>query len=671
MAINFPSNPADGEEYIDAGSGTEWVYNSADKSWTMTGAGSSSPFNFRGGYDFTTNNTIGAVESGDLFIHEGADGTVGSGYAGLSGQITTGTLVLWDGIEFIKLSSSVPGYPDIDDPGYQNGTLDERYLSLAADAPAQTVASTGTTTFDGIVEAGGGVKVTGGSSAGVKNGIVGSSDSKEIDIITDSELQVSFKNIDGSGLRTELYCGGPENSLPNTANLSGCFTNVDLNDNVVKGATYYGFRTRGDFSNTVDNTGEATARGSFVGYDAYVGFGDRATSLIGFKWSGVGSLHPNDANAVAYGFYSNQNVTADGYAFNFSALGSAPNFLKGDTYIGGTATRNTRELWESLLTEEEKEQLAAGTLAIPANVSTPGDGSFVRQWWYDQQSAENQALIDSGELEYPERYQAANFVDTFVLGDDTNINLLSNGRGEFSGGVKVSGGNLADIEYGLVKSQSSGSPTTSVIAGSEKILEVFGNGEVNVGSDSSTNVRVIVQGGLTGNASTSSGFKYDVVQLTDTSTNWGFHYNGSTEATANVTTVNGFACYRQGSNFGTVTNFAGFNCASNYTDVATNNVGFYSGLSTGAKDNYNFYADGTAPNYFKGNIDCDGLINGAFSLRMESDDPAAFTTTLTTDEEGNEVSNSVYNGTTEDLLSIIKDLRARVTALEAAAQSGY
>ena len=82
-----------------------------------------------------------------------------------------------------------------------------------------------------------------------------------------------------------------------------------------------------------------------------------------------------------------------GKSFNFYATGDAPNFFQGSTYIGGTATRNTRELWESLLTEEQKEQLSAGTLAIPANVSTPGDGSFVRQWWYDQQSAEDQALI--------------------------------------------------------------------------------------------------------------------------------------------------------------------------------------------------------------------------------------------------------------------------------------
>ena len=54
--------------------------------------------------------------------------------------------------------------------------------------------------------------------------------------------------------------------------------------------------------------------------------------------------------------------------YNFYAEGSAPNFLKGTTYIGGNTTRNTRELWKSTLTEEQLEQLEAGTLAVPANV---------------------------------------------------------------------------------------------------------------------------------------------------------------------------------------------------------------------------------------------------------------------------------------------------------------
>ena len=114
-----------------------------------------------------------------------------------------------------------------------------------------------------------------------------------------------------------------------------------------------------------------------------------------------------------------------------------------------------------------------------------------------------------------------------------------------------------------------------------------------------------------------------------------------------------------------------FAAVSSQQNTSGDYIAYYtrinSGDNLGSGNAYSFFSGGDAPNYFKGDITCDGLINGAFSLRMQSDDPAAFTTTITTDEEGNEVSNSVYQGTTEDLLSIIKDLRARVTALEAAA----
>ena len=91
------------------------------------------------------------------------------------------------------------------------------------------------------------------------------------------------------------------------------------------------------------------------------------------------------------------------------------------------SARNTYELYKAGLRKQEKE-LEAGTLVAPANVLNPGDGEYVRQWWYNQQSAEDQAPIDSGELEYPKHLQAANFTDTFALGDNTNLDLLSNGR---------------------------------------------------------------------------------------------------------------------------------------------------------------------------------------------------------------------------------------------------
>ena len=92
---------------------------------------------------------------------------------------------------------------------------------------------------------------------------------------------------------------------------------------------------------------------------------------------------------------------------------------------------------------------------MPANVSLPGDGSFARQWWYDQQSAEDQALIDSGELEYPTHLAAATFTDTFALGDKTNINLNSNGQ------IKALRLEILDAPGGTVNNSINGSGNAS------------------------------------------------------------------------------------------------------------------------------------------------------------------------------------------------------------------
>jgi hypothetical protein len=51
-------------------------------------------------------------------------------------------------------------------------------------------------------------------------------------------------------------------------------------------------------------------------------------------------------------------------------------------------------------------------------------------------------------------------------------------------------------------------------------------------------------------------------------------------------------------------------------------------------------------------------------LAMQSDDPAAFTITYCTDEQGNQVENKTYVGNSENLLDIVRELRAANTALE-------
>ena len=53
---------------------------------------------------------------------------------------------------------------------------------------------------------------------------------------------------------------------------------------------------------------------------------------------------------------------------------------------------------------------------------------------------------------------------------------------------------------------------------------------------------------------------------------------------------------------GTITNRFVFDCSANLTDTATTTYGFISRLNSGSNGNYNFYALGTAPNYFEGNV---------------------------------------------------------------------
>lgn len=414
MALDFPSSPSNGDIFTDAGSGTEWVYNSADKSWTMTGAGSSSPFDFRGGYDFTTANTISDLESGDLFIHESSDGTVGSGYAGITGDlITAGTLVLWDGDSFVMLSSSVPNYPDTSDPNYQNGTLDDRYLNLAANAGAQIVKSTSPTEYLG------GLKVTGGTPENVIKGVSGDG--------TSLRLVNTSNNIDPDG-RLGINSTGKATVSGSNAGFAvqGVVTGSSSLSNAYRFAGKQGADTqRFNCYQAIGNVEISTTTDVLSDFVSYTGTGVPEGTIKekrGFECvSGAAT-----GTDFSKGFYS--DFAADGEkVFNFFSNGSAPNYLKGSTFIGGTTARNTLELWKSTLTEEQLEQLEAGTLVAPANVATPGDGAFARSWYYDQQDAEAQAELDAGTLDYPEHLAAATFTDTFAISDTTSLALLSNG----------------------------------------------------------------------------------------------------------------------------------------------------------------------------------------------------------------------------------------------------
>ena len=66
------------------------------------------------------------------------------------------------------------------------------------------------------------------------------------------------------------------------------------------------------------------------------------------------------------------------------------------------------------------------------------------------------------------------------------------------------------------------------------------------------------------------------------------------------------------------------------------------------------------------NLDANGkeIKNAVITYALEADDPAAYQTTYSLDEDGQQVEEQTYIGATENLLNIIADLRARIEQLE-------
>jgi hypothetical protein len=135
-------------------------------------------------------------------------------------------------------------------------------------------------------------------------------------------------------------------------------------------------------------------------------------------------------------------------------------------------------------------------------------------------------------------------------------------------------------------------------------MRIRSDGNIGIGGTGSTNRKLILQGNSAA-ASSSSAFGIDhniTIQSDITATYNSYATNTSTQAASfSLTNLNHFAA-AQGT-FGagsTVTNQFGFFANGNLTG-ATNNYGFYGNIASGS-GRWNFYANGTADNYFAGNV---------------------------------------------------------------------
>ena len=153
---------------------------------------------------------------------------------------------------------------------------------LAATLDLQAVTDNGNTTTN-LIEAGGGVKVTGGNL----------------------EIE-SFPAVDANGNATSAFIDTTQ-PADIAFDYRGFRVDLDLDSKRSRNVNHF---ISGNFDNAGNITGE----------------------IAGFKATANGSAQGVAARAFVGGY----NASANNNVFNFFAENNAPNFFKGDTYIGGT-----------------------------------------------------------------------------------------------------------------------------------------------------------------------------------------------------------------------------------------------------------------------------------------------------------------------------------------------
>lgn len=169
--------------------------------------------------------------------------------------------------------------------------------------------------------------------------------------------------------------------------------------------------------------------------------------------------------------------------------------------------------------------------------------------------------------------------------------------------------------------------TFAISTNSTERFRIGSAGNIGINSSSAANVQVLVSGTpVSASATSYTLFVSPTIPSASTSTGVGYSTSLSTAAAA-------FTCaslIHFDANQGTigatsaVTNQYGFKAAASLTG-ATNNYGFHSGIAN-ATGRYNFYASGTAPNYFAGDVG----IGTTARVRLEvagANLPVAFTNT--------------------------------------------
>ena len=165
-----------------------------------------------------------------------------------------------------------------------------------------------------------------------------------------------------------------------------------------------------------------------------------------------------------------------------------------------------------------------------------------------------------------------------------------------------------------LKSTADNSGVLALQTNGVSALYVSADGRIALGSATNTSSQVYVGGASRVTAATVYQIRADSTVDSATTTTIGFGSTYQFPATGSVTNAYGFLAGTLSTSGATITNYYGF--YSNNQTTGTNNYGYFSNMAS-ATGKWNFYASGTADNYFAGNVGI-GITTPGYKLDVQS-----------------------------------------------------
>ena len=189
------------------------------------------------------------------------------------------------------------------------------------------------------------------------------------------------------------------------------------------------------------------------------------------------------------------------------------------------------------------------------------------------------------------------------IGVTPTVNLdVKNGAGNCTISAQYGTGTKAQLIAAAnemqLKAFNGTNDVMTFVTGASERMRIDSSGNVGIGGTAAASVKLSLSGTAPSSSNLTFGY-YQNMSLPSTTTSAYLNYTVPSVASGATVTTLGHFYAAQGTFTGSATNQYGFVAESSLTG-ATNNYGFYSNIASGS-NRWNFYAAGSAANYFAGN----------------------------------------------------------------------